>query len=61
MAVSGGNVWCGCDGGDICVFSCESGALVKHLRKVHDDTVDTLVAVGNQVRWTGYGGRGGIW
>ena len=49
MVQSGGHVWCGCEGGQICVFSLENGSLIKTF-KAHADTVDTLAVVGNQVR-----------
>ena len=52
MVQNGGNVWCGCEGGQICVFGLETGSLVKTI-KAHSDTVDTLAVVGNQVRSRG--------
>ena len=41
-------MWCGCEGGQICVFSLDTGSLIKTI-KAHSDTVDTLAVVGNQV------------
>ena len=48
MIQCGGHVWCGCEGGQISVFSLDNGSLVKSF-KAHTDTVDTLAVVGNQV------------
>ena len=60
MVYNAGRVWCGCDGGQIVVYSLADGALVKTI-KAHSDTVDTLTVVGNQVMGVGgeYEHRGG--
>ena len=57
MVYNAGRVWCGCDGGQIVVYSLADGALVKTI-KAHSDTVDTLTVVGNQVMGVCVGGVG---
>ncbi|KAJ9529806.1 hypothetical protein QJQ45_022230 [Haematococcus lacustris] len=51
MVLNGSSVWCGCEGGQVCVYGVEDVVLRRAFRP-HQDTVDAMASVGNQV-WSG--------